>query len=225
MIAIIGAMQVEVDELCNLMQNVEKKQIFGTDFYTGSLANHEVVLMKSGVGKGNAAMNTTILLQQFPITHIINIGTAGGLLATQNVLDVVISERVIQHDYDTSALDGEAGIGLTFEASSNLVQQAKALMEQEACQVFVGDIVSGDQFISEPQQLETIKAKFVNAMCAEMEAGAIAQVAQHFNVAYVVIRSLSDVASNPESHMDFVTYVQKASKRSAEFCERFVALV
>ncbi|MGL5541327.1 MAG: 5'-methylthioadenosine/adenosylhomocysteine nucleosidase [Erysipelotrichaceae bacterium] len=224
MIAIIGAMQVEVDAICALMEQVERHTIHHTDFYTGTLAQRKVVVMRSGVGKGNAAMNTAILLQHFPVDQIINIGTAGGLLAEQKVLDVVISDYVVQHDYDTSALDGPAGLGLRFQASAALIEKAKALLASDAYQVYVGEVVSGDQFISDVNQLETLKAHFPNAICAEMEAGAIAQVASHFQVDFVVIRSLSDVALNPDSHLDCPVYVAQASERSAHFVKQYVGL-
>lgn len=222
MIGIIGAMSIEVEAVKKLMVQVQEEVFQGTTFYRGLLHDKEVVLMLSGVGKGNASMNTTMLCMRYPISTMINIGTAGGLLAEQKVLDIVISDNVIQHDYDTSFLDGQEGIGLHFTANQELVTLAKQTLAREEVQVFVGDIVSGDQFIADLSQINTIKSKFPKAMCAEMEAGAIAQVASRFKLPFIVLRSLSDVALNEDSHLDFMEYAKAASFRSAKFCYDFV---
>lgn len=179
--------------------------------------------MKSGVGKGEAAMATTILLEHFPISAIINIGTAGGLHEAQQVLDVVISKQVVQHDFDTTAIDGESGKGLYFNADAHLVALCEEAIASGAYQTWVGQVASGDRFVAGKDCLQSLLQAYPQAMCAEMEAGAIAQVAAHYQIPFVVIRSLSDVAANPDSHMDFPVYVEQASKRSAAFCEAIVA--
>lgn len=223
MIGIIAAMQSEVDALLDFMQVGEEIKKDGITFWQGTLQHHDVILMLSGVGKGNAAMATTLLLKNFPITHVINIGTAGGLCQDENVLDLVISERVVQHDYDTSALDGKEGIGLYYDADAELIATCKQVFAQAKEAFHLGLVASGDQFISEEEQLKTLLAKFPDAKCAEMEAGAIAQVCHHFQIPFVVVRSLSDIAFKEKSHLDFCEYVHMASKRSAMLCEKIVA--
>ena len=120
MIAVIAAMDKEVDAIVSIMESHEHLMKSGIDFDKGILAGKELLVMKSGVGKGNAGMATTILLEHFSIDCIVNIGTAGGLLVQQNILDAVISTQVVQHDYDTSPVDGADGIGLYFEADQDL---------------------------------------------------------------------------------------------------------
>ena len=88
--------------------------------------------------------------------------------------------------------------------------------------VYQGLVASGDQFIAREDQLERLHTYFPKAICVEMEAGAIAQVCTHYHVPFVVLRSLSDVAHNKDSHMDFLTYVGHASKRSAAFCKELM---
>ena len=223
MIAIIGAMEQEVEALRQRMRSVERKTISKVSISSGILADHEVILMKSGVGKGKAAMATTILLEHFPISAIINIGTAGGLHEAQQVLDVVISKQVVQHDFDTTAIDGESGKGLYFNADAHLIALCEETIASGAYQTWVGQVASGDRFVAGKDCLQSLLQAYPQAMCAEMEAGAIAQVAAHYQIPFVVIRSLSDVAENPDSHMDFPVYVEQASKRSAAFCEAIVA--
>lgn len=223
MIAIIGALEEEVKALCLQMEDYEIKEISGVEIRIGTLAGKEVVLMKSGVGKGFAAMSTTILLEHFSITHIINIGTAGGLLKDQNVLDIVVSKLVVQHDFDTSALDGDSGKGMYFEADDQLNKLCEEVLSGNEYQVWNGLIASGDAFIAGEERLFSLLQNYPNAFCAEMEAGAIAQVATHYQIPFVIIRSLSDVATNPNSHIDFPIYLKEASIRSAAFTKEIVS--
>lgn len=223
MIGIIAAMQAEVDALIHLMEHTQKVIKDGITFWEGSLADRDIVLMLSGVGKGNAAMSTVLMLKNYQIEALINIGTAGGLKQEEEVLDLVISTAVVQHDYDTSALDGDAGIGLYYEADAELSKLCQTICEQNNERYHCGLIASGDQFISEQDQLDTLLQKFPSAMCAEMEAGAIAQVCTHFAKPFVILRSLSDIAFKEKSHLDFGEYVHKASRRSAELCKTIVA--
>lgn len=222
MIGIIAAMRAEVEALVALMTNVKECSKDGISFWEGSLQQQSVVLMLSGVGKGNAAMATTLLLKNYEIRAVLNVGTAGGLKQEEEVLDLVISESIVQHDYDTSAIDGEEGIGLYHQADTGLLQVCK-----EACiamkeRFHIGLIASGDQFIANEEHLDALLKKFPDAICSEMEAGAIAQVCSYFQVPFVIIRSLSDIAHKETSHLDYCDYVPLASKRSALLCQRIM---
>lgn len=224
MIGIIAAMDIEVRAITELM-NASHHNQHGIDFYEGELAGHDVVIMESGVGKGNAALSTSVMTMLYPIERIINIGTAGGLKPEEQILDVIISERVVQHDYDTSILDGEEGIGLYFDADPEMVNIAKEVLKKMDTPTHCGLIASGDRFIAREEDLAVLMEKFPTALCAEMEAGAIAQVCAHFKLPFVVLRSLSDVACHSDSHMDFLEYAEKASKRSAMFCLEFMRMI
>ncbi|MEF9967238.1 MAG: 5'-methylthioadenosine/adenosylhomocysteine nucleosidase [Longicatena sp.] len=224
MIAIIAAMDVEVEAIVSVLDTKEKTNISGIDFYQGTLNGKAMIVMKSGVGKGNASMATTILLENFAIDRIVNIGTAGGLKANQKILDAVVSDCVVQHDYDTSPIDGTSGIGLFFKADKDLGDVCEqALLAMDVC-VHRGLIASGDQFIASEEQLNNLEHKFSDAICAEMEAGAIGQVCAHYHIPFVVLRSLSDIAHQKDSHMDFVVYMKEASKRSALFCKELMKI-
>ena len=63
----------------------------------------EVVVVQGGIGKVNAAISVTLLLKNFDIDHVINVGSAGGLDLKENVGDVIISEKVAHHDVDVTA--------------------------------------------------------------------------------------------------------------------------
>ena len=140
----------------------------------------------------------------------------------QNILDAVISTQVVQHDYDTSPVDGADGIGLYFEADQDLCDMCEQALNKLGVVVHRGLVASGDQFVAREAQLQRLNELFPDAVCAEMEAGAIAQVCAHYHIPFVVLRSLSDVAHSKDSHMDFMTYVEHASSRSASFCRELM---
>lgn len=225
MIAIIAAMQKEIDEMLLLCENAVEKQLVNTTVYEAELAGKAVVLCLSGVGKVNAAISTTILCQHYPLEAILNIGTAGGLKADEHVLDVVISDRVVQHDFDTSGIDGKSGYGLFYEADHKLLEITRKVLDELAIPNHVGMVATGDQFIHEDVQIKRILTLYPESICAEMEAGGIAQAAVYNKVPFIVLRSLSDVAVNDDSPMDFIKYVSVASRRSAEFTKEIVSVL
>lgn len=224
MIAIISAMQVENDAILALCKDVKEKVISNRKFYEATLSGEKVVCCLSGVGKVNAAITTTLLIEHFPVDYILNIGTAGGLKVEENVLDCVISTKVVEHDYDTSHLDGLDGKGLWFDADPLLVNITKDVATEMNIPYHVGLVASGDQFITK-QTSQTILSFYTDAMCAEMEAGSIGHVASNYGVPFVVIRSLSDIAVKEFNNMEFGEYCAKASVRSAIFCEKCIARI
>ena len=170
MIAVIAAMDKEVDAIVSIMESHEHLMKSGIDFDKGILAGKELLVMKSGVGKGNAGMATTILLENFSIDCIVNIGTAGGLQVQQNILDAVISTQVVQHDYDTSPVDGADGIGLYFEADQDLCDMCEQALNKLGVVVHRGLVASGDQFVAREVQLQRLNELFPDAVCAEMSS-------------------------------------------------------
>lgn len=225
MIAVIAAMDKEVEAILRVMDTYQRVEYSHVPMAEGTLCGQRIIVMKSGVGKVNAALSTTVLLERLQVSGVINIGTAGGLKEDENILDAVISTRVVQHDFDTSPVDGEEGIGLYFEADQDLADVCVQALEQLDVHVHRGLIATGDQFIANDAEVQKLTKRFPEAICAEMEAGAVAQVCAHYNIPFVCMRSLSDVAVRKDSHMDFIEYVEAASARSAEFCKALVNIL
>lgn len=225
MIGIIAAMDAEVQAIQACMQVKETKKNHTIDCIYGTLEGQDVVVCKSGVGKGLAAMATTILCMSESIDAIINVGVAGGLKEDQNVMDLVISNHVVQADYDTSCIDGEDGLGLIFESDHHL--QEICIQAAKTCDItyHVGDVASQDLFMARPEDFDALMNRFPNSICSEMEAGAIAQIAHTFNIPFLVIRSLSDVVCHDENPMEFSQYVILASQQAAKlmqaFCQKY----
>lgn len=219
-IGIIGAMDEEVDLLRSKMADIEEINLAGSEFYNGKIDNQEVVLLKSGIGKVNAAMGTALLIEKFHPDVIINTGSAGGFHKELNVGDVVISTEVRHHDVDVTIFGYEYGqvprMPAYFSPNDNLVSVAEKSAEKiNDIQVVKGLIASGDSFMNDPERVEFIRSKMPELYAAEMEAAAIAQVAHQFEVPFVIIRSLSDIAGK-DSNVSFDQFLETAAKNSAE---------
>lgn len=225
-IAIIGAMEEEVSLLRNHIEEKTQETVAGCEFTFGKMHNKDVILLKSGIGKVNAAMSTTILLEKYKPECIINTGSAGGSNPDLNVGDAVISSEVRHHDVDVTAFGYEHGqvpqLPAAFGADDELVDIAKsAAKEIDGIQIVTGLIASGDTFMSDPERVEDVRGKFAGLQAVEMEAAAIAQVAYQFGIPFVIIRSLSDIAGK-ESNISFDQYLDKAAKNSAELVMKMV---
>ncbi|MBQ6876630.1 MAG: 5'-methylthioadenosine/adenosylhomocysteine nucleosidase [Lachnospiraceae bacterium] len=202
MIAIIGAMKSEVEQLTARMEAVQMVSQTGMDFYVGTLAGKEVVVVQCGVGKVNAALCTQILADRFNVSAIINTGIAGSLQAEINIGDVVLSEDAIYHDMDVTVFGYAAGevpgIGrASFPADHHLIKVAEQSCREANpdIDIFVGRVVSGDQFIMSREKKEWLKANF-GGFCTEMEGAAIAHGAWRNEIPFLIIRAISDKADD-----------------------------
>lgn len=220
-IGIIVATPEELKELKNIMTESKEYKIFNLDFYKGKINNKNYVLVQCGVGKVNAARTTQILIDKFDIESVINVGVAGGLEEDINIGDIVIGEKLVQHDFDITAFGHEKGyiteIGKIFESDKSLIEKCKKI-KIENLKIIVGTIASGDIFCTDTKMKEKIKNKF-NSSCVEMEGAAIAQTAYLCNVPFLVIRAISDIP-NGKNKMDYEEFAEKAAKNCAKFIEQ-----
>jgi adenosylhomocysteine nucleosidase len=228
-IAIIGAMEEEVALLRSNIEEPQVETIAGYEFTIGKMDGVDVILLRSGIGKVNAALSTTILMQKFAPDYCINTGSAGGSNPELNVGDVVISTEVRHHDVDVTAFGYEYGqvpqMPAAFLANETLVQIAKECAEEiDDVQVVQGLIATGDSFMSDPERVKTVQGIFPDLQAVEMEAAAVAQVAYQFNIPFVIIRSLSDIAGK-ESGISFEQYLDKAAVNSATLVMKIVSAI
>lgn len=219
-IGIIGAMEEEVQLLRSGLENPQTEEIAKCEFTLGTYEGQEIVLLKSGIGKVNAAMSTTILLQQYRPDIVINIGSAGGFDEELEVGAVVISDEVRHHDVDVTVFGYEMGqvpqLPAAFTSNEELIELAvKAVKEMGQHDYAVGLIATGDSFMNDPERVAKVREYFPTMKAAEMEAAAVAQVCYQFDVAFVVIRALSDIAGK-ESSISFDEFLPTAAKHSTE---------
>ena len=223
-IGIIGAMEVEVAHLKETMVTNRTMVRAGMEFVEGTLGKTDVVVVKSGVGKVNAAICVQILVDYFAVTHIINTGVAGSLNNDINIGDIVVSTDAIYHDMDATIFGYAPGEvpqmhTVSFPADDTLRKAAVNAVHAAAPEIkaFEGRIVSGDQFIASRDKKNAI-AECFKGFCCEMEGCAIAQAAYVNRIPFVIIRAISDKADESVS----VSYDEFEST-AAQHCARIVS--
>lgn len=218
-IGIIGAMAQEVEILLSYMAEPKLTEIAGCKIYEGKINNTDVALLQSGIGKTASAMGTALLLQLAKPEMVINTGSAGGLDANLNVGDIVISTEVRHHDVDVTAFGYEKGQlpanPAAFMANEQLAQIAIKETEKAGFNAVSGLICSGDLFVNGNDMIARIRNDFPSVKAVEMEAASIAQVCYAFQVPFVVVRAISDVADK-ESHLSFDEFLPLAAEKSSE---------
>lgn len=221
MLGIIGAMDEEVLEIKNALTDVSVETVTGMDFYRGKVNGKEVVVVRSGIGKVNAAVCSQVLVDRFGVEAIVNTGIAGSLRAEINIGDIVLSTDSVQHDMDATGFGYPAGQiprmdTFAFPADEKLLNLAK-----ECCarvnpdiQTFTGRVVSGDQFISDKGKKQWLTETF-DGSCTEMEGAAIAQVCYLNHIGCLIIRAISDKADD-SANMDYQEFEAKAIEHSVK---------
>ena len=227
MIGIIGAMEEEVAKLKDKMTDVQVSEAAGMEFYRGKLSGKEVVVVRSGIGKVNAAICSQILVNQYEVSALINTGIAGSLKAEINIGDIVLSSDSLQHDMDATGFGYAAGQiprvdVLAFPADEGLVKLAERCCKKVNPEIgtWVGRVVSGDQFISDREKKNWISSTF-GGYCTEMEGAAIAQAAYLNKIPYLVIRAISDKADD-SAGMDYAEFEAAAIEHSVRLVEAMI---
>ena len=227
MLGIIGAMDVEVDSLKNEMEHPQIQTIAGMEFYEGEICDKEIVVVKCGIGKVNAAICTQVLADVFHVDAVINTGVAGSLNNDIDICDIVVSTVAQEHDMDVTPLGYDKGIipdmkTSIFEADARL----RTLAENSAktagltVNVFEGKVVSGDQFIGTHEAKKGLRDTF-GGDCAEMEGASIAHAAYLNGIPFLIIRAISDKADGG-AEMDYPTFEKNAAENSIKLLKEII---
>ncbi|MDC9621467.1 5'-methylthioadenosine/S-adenosylhomocysteine nucleosidase [Xenorhabdus sp. XENO-7] len=216
-VGVIGAMEQEVTLLRDQIEGLQTVSRGGCEIYTGKLNGVDIALLKSGIGKVSAALGTTLLIEHCQPDIVINTGSAGGLDPKLNVGDIVVSGEVRYHDADLTAFGYEPGqmaqCPPAFIADSQLITLAEKCIKSLDLNAVRGLICSGDAFINGAEPLARIRATFPRAAAVEMEAAAIGHVCHQYQIPFVVVRAISDVADQ-ESHISFDEFLVIAARES-----------
>ncbi|MDX5377244.1 MAG: 5'-methylthioadenosine/S-adenosylhomocysteine nucleosidase [Halomonas sp.] len=226
-IGIIGAMAQEVAYLASLLEDRRTRTHVGCTFHHGKLHGVDVVILQSGIGKVNAAIGTTLLLDVYQPEAIINTGSAGGFGEGLDIGDVVVSSEVRHHDVDAVVFGYEHGqvpqMPAAYMPDKRLVALARECVEALGeVRVVEGLIATGDVFMACPELVSKTRSRFPTMLAAEMEAAAIAQTCHLYGCPFVVIRALSDIAGGGDNHLSFEQFLEKAAAHSARMVERMI---
>lgn len=207
-IGVIGAMDVEVDGLKNLMTDVTVERISNVDFYSGKICGKDVVVARCGIGKVFAAICAEAMILKYGVDALINTGVAG-TVSKARIKDVIVADSVVQYDMDTSAFGDPvgmiSGINVTyFETDAHLSSAAKNAADKLGYTAYNGTVATGDRFVDDKEFKNYLRESF-NASCVEMEGGAIGHTAYVNGVPFLVLRTISDGDGATEDYNAFVT--------------------
>lgn len=230
MIGIIGAMDEEVAALKEAMEVERVVRRASMEFVKGRLGEKEVTVVRSGIGKVNAAVCAQLLVSEFQAEVLINTGIAGSLDARIDIGDMVISEDALYHDMDAVAFGYPLGQVprmevLAFPLDKRLVRLAVEANGEVNPDIhsFVGRVVSGDQFVASDAVKEKISGNF-GGLCTEMEGAAIAHTAYLNEVSCVIIRAISDKADGSAAE-DYPAFEKKAIEHSVRLVRNLVSRI
>ncbi|WP_304943433.1 5'-methylthioadenosine/adenosylhomocysteine nucleosidase [Vallitalea guaymasensis] len=229
-VGIIGAMEEEVAALQEKMVIDQVEHCASLEFYIGKIFDKDVVVVRCGIGKVNAAVCTQIMIDKFNVDMIINTGVAGAVSNELNIADIVISSDALQHDMDATGFGYKLGeiprMDVScFKADEKLIELASKASKNKITDhnVFVERIVSGDQFVSDMEVKKRLLDNF-GGFCTEMEGASIAHVCHLNNVPFVVIRSISDKADN-SAETNFAEFTMIAADNSTKIIEGMIEIL
>lgn len=232
---VLGAFEEELTWLDAQLVNRSEQQIMGLTFATGELAGRPIVLALTGVGKVNAALTTTLVIEHFQPNEIIFTGVAGGIDPDLLPGDIVIGARTVQHDLGDMYPDSIVRFGVRnplnnrrnpvfFASDSKLLAHAQKAAEEVEFEVIptsmgerlptviTGVIATGDAFITSTPKKGELREN-LNADAVEMEGAAVAQICYQFGVPFLIIRALSD-KSDENAMQDFERFYQVAARNA-----------
>lgn len=212
-------MQQEIDAINNLLINRQEFEYFDLGYCKGnipSVDNIELITTESGIGKANSAAIAAVLMSHLHPDYIINVGSSGSLQDTLRAGDVVIADRLTYHDVNVTAFGYQLGqipkMPDYYYADERLVHTLQ--VHHFPFRTIVGEIISGDTFISSNADKVKITSYFPEALAVDMEAASIAQMCYRFNTPFIVIKSISDIADTSATE-SFKQFLLIAAQNSA----------
>lgn len=199
MIGIIGAMDIEIDNIKKDMKNLVEEEISNMNFYIGEFMGIKIVLGKCFEGKVNSAICTQTMILKYKVDCIINIGIAGALSKNLKIYDVVTANDTIQYDFDTSALGYQRGF--VFGINSVKLKCDKKISNaiKSVCnEVILCTIGSADKFVENKKDKEEISNNFNDILAVDMESASICHTCNLNNIPFCSIRVISDSGNGIE---------------------------
>jgi 5'-methylthioadenosine/S-adenosylhomocysteine nucleosidase len=225
-IAILGALEAEIEALKAVMQDCKAAAWQQTTFYEGLLFGQRVVLAQSGVGKVMAAMVTQKLLDSYQPQYLLFTGVAGGLHPDYAIGDIVIAKDCVQHDMDAIELGFPRGQVPYTEyryLATDAVLRALALTTTTPHPLHEGRILTGDHFMTK-KALHDYRylTEELAGDAVEMEGAAVGLVCTYNQVPFLIIRTLSDKA-NEAATVNFLEFLPVVAANSFAIIEHLLS--
>ncbi|MFW5794793.1 MAG: 5'-methylthioadenosine/adenosylhomocysteine nucleosidase [Bacillota bacterium] len=229
MIGIIGALDIELNFFFENMVIAKTELIADKTFYIGKIQDKKVVIVKSDIGKVNAAITATIMANYYKVDTIINTGVAGGIKPAK-LGDIIIAKGLAYFDASLTAIDdisyGKMGEDpLIVKTDEELFKKATAVFDDLNYKYKVGNIVSGDKFVTKLRYLDKISKNVDNILACEMEGMAIAITAHKFKIPFISVRGISDLVEDNLQTNTYVKMSKEIARKSSNFVMEFLKLI
>lgn len=218
-IAIMGAMSEEISPIIDKLDNLNIIEYGANKYYEGTYKGQEIVVAKSKIGKVFASLTASILIEKFKCNVLLFTGVAGAINPLLKIGDIIIANKLCQHDVDITAFGHPAGFisesSIFIEPDSKLLNTAKIYALENNINAIEGVIATGDQFIDSKEKKEWISNTF-NADAIEMEGASVAVVCKSLNIPFLILRSISDTAEG-NANENFDEFLKYSAEISAKF--------
>jgi len=218
-IAIMGAMPEEIEPLLERVENINRVEYANNSYYEATYKGKELVIAYSKIGKVFSSLTASILLEKFGCSRLLFSGVAGAINPELHIGDLIIADKLCQHDLDISIFGHAYGFvpeGAVFiDSDEKLRTIAKEVAKKNSLKVIEGTIATGDQFVASNERKEFISTNF-QADALEMEGASVAVVCDALNVPFFILRAISDTA-NDDAGVDFDEFMVDSAKISANF--------
>lgn len=222
-VGVLTAMSVEYNQLANMLTESEIVN-YGEDSYRiGKIGSIQIILIQCGIGKVNAAMCSTLLIDRFHPDLVISTGVAGGIDSCLDVMDVVVSNQTVYHDMwcgPGEVWGAVQGLAERFDSDKDVVEVALSLKTD--VQIRKGLICTGDIFVTKSEDKDRIKSLFPEALAVDMESCAIAQVCYLRKVPFVSFRIISDTPGAKDHFTQYADFWQTMADKSFGVTKAFL---
>lgn len=205
-IGVLAAMDKEFELLSSLKSSKDK----------------QIIVLKCGIGKVNAAVNTLKLISEYKPNIILSVGVAGGLNTNMQIMDTIVGTSYAYHDVRCGKPNKKGqvqGLPESFVIDSYILNEIKEL---NIPNLHFGQIVSGDCFVEKKKDYEKITNEFPLAKAVDMESTACAQVCYLNNIPFAALRIISDIPLKGDSGKQYNDFWSDLSKNSFEVAKKII---
>ena len=217
-IAIITAMDSEFNAILSLYDF----KLNNANIMEASAHNRTIYLIKSGIGKVNAALCANFAIQN-GADMVLNTGLAGGISDDLNQGDVVLADKVCYHDVwcGEPNLKGQVqDMPLFYKIGEDLLLKLQNVAKDNGYKI--GLAVTGDQFLTDVNRLMQIKEDFPEAIAVDMESAAIAQTCYVNNKPFLSLRIISDVVGKTNQVEQYNAFWQNMPQMASIMVDRII---
>lgn len=223
-LAIMGAMEEEIEPLLAHFKDVNIVEFADNKYYEVNYNGLEIVIAYSKIGKVFASLTAATMIEKFACDTLLFSGVAGGINPSLKIGDLIIADKLCQHDLDITAFGHPHGFvpgGDVFvETSKELREAAIKVASNNGLKVLEGTIATGDQFVHSTEKKEFIESTF-QADALEMEGASVAVVCKALNVPCFILRAISDTA-DMDAGFDFDEFLKSSAIESANYLIKIV---